>query len=326
MQILVTGGAGFIGSHLVRGILADRYPDLAGARVRVLDLMTYAGRPENLAAVARSPRLELQRNDICDPDAVTDAMTGVDVVFHCAAESHVDRSIADATDFVATNVGGTQVLLAAAVRHDVAKFVYVSTDEVYGSVPIGSSTENDALHPNSPYAASKASSDLLARAYHQTFGLNVSITRCSNNYGPHQYPEKVIPLFVTRLLRGQTVPLYGDGSHSRDWLHVEDHCRALTLVATGGRPGEVYNIGGGAELSNRRLTEILVSSTGRSWEAVRHVPDRLGHDLRYSVDWTKINRELGFRPRHDFDGGIADTVDWYRRREHLDDRPEVVPS
>lgn len=324
MHILVTGGAGFIGSHLVRGILADRYPGTAGARVRVLDLMTYAGRSENLAGVANSPRLEMRLGDIRDPAAVASAMSGIDVVVHCAAESHVDRSISDATEFVTTNVAGTQVLLAAALEQQVAKFVHVSTDEVYGSVPTGSSTETDPLLPNSPYAASKAAADLVARAYHRTFGLDVSITRCSNNYGPFQYPEKLIPLFATRLLRGLTVPLYGDGRNARDWLHVDDHCRALVMVALEGQPGAVYNIGGGTELSNRRLTEILLRATGRGWDAVRHVTDRPGHDLRYSVDWSKIGAELGYRPRVAFEEGIAETLDWYRRG-HSDGWPELVP-
>ncbi|MHA6805892.1 dTDP-glucose 4,6-dehydratase [Salinifilum ghardaiensis] len=315
MLILVTGGAGFIGSHLVRSILTDVHPGLAGARVRVLDLMTYTGREENLAPVAGSERFELHRGDIRDPVTVAEAMHGVDLVVHCAAESHVDRSITDATDFVSTNVTGTQTLLAAAVEQRVAKFVHVSTDEVYGSVPNGSSVEDDPLQPNSPYAASKAASDLLVRACHRTFGLDVSITRCSNNYGPHQYPEKLIPLFVTRLLRGETVPLYGDGNNTRDWLHVVDHCRALVAVALRGRAGRIYNIGGGTELTNRELTAMLLSATGRDWDAVQLVTDRPGHDLRYSVDWTRAHKELGFHPVVAFDEGIAATVDWYRHRE-----------
>ncbi len=231
---------------------------------------------------------------------------------HFAAESHVDRSILGAADFVMTNVVGTQTLLDAALHVGVDRFVHVSTDEVYGSIETGSWDEERPLEPNSPYSASKASSDLLARAYHRTHGVPVCVTRCSNNYGPYQFPEKVIPLFVTNLIDGGTVPLYGEGTNVRDWLHVDDHCRGIHLVLNGGRVGEVYNIGGGTELTNKELTGLLLESTGTDWDKVRKVEDRLGHDLRYSVDITKIRDELGYEPLVGFEQGLADTVEWYR--------------
>nr|AJD20012.1 dTDP-glucose 4,6-dehydratase [uncultured bacterium] len=306
MRILVTGGAGFIGSHFVRRALSGSRPP----EIVVLDKLTYAGNERNLEPVA--DRVQLIVGDICDPVVTAAAMRGVDAVVHLAAESHVDRSIAGATEFVRTNVLGTQTLLDAARAAGVTKFVHVSTDEVYGSIDAGSWTEDRPVAPNSPYAASKAASDLLALAYHRTHRLPVCVTRCSNNYGPYQYPEKVIPLFATNLLQGRTVPLYGDGRHRRDWLHVDDHCRALELVTLRGRPGEIYNIGGGTELSNRELTARLLDAAGADWSQVRHVADRKGHDLRYSVDITKISRELGYAPRIPFDRGLADTVAWYR--------------
>ncbi|MCY9787309.1 dTDP-glucose 4,6-dehydratase [Nocardiopsis sp. EMB25] len=312
MHVLVTGGAGFIGSHLVRQTLSGAYPDLGSTRVTVLDKLTYAGNIANLAPVADHPDLEFVRGDICDQALVRRLMDGVDLVVHCAAESHVDRSITDASAFVTTNVEGTRTLLHAALDAGVGRFLHVSTDEVYGSIPEGSWPEDHPVAPNSPYAATKAASDLLALAYHRTHGLPVCVTRCSNNYGPHQYPEKVIPLFTTHLLDGHPVPLYGDGRNSRDWLHVDDHCRALALVAAGGRPGEVYNIGGGTELTNVELTERLLRLCGADRSAVRRVPDRKGHDLRYSVDTGKIRAELGYAPRVDISEGLAATVEWYR--------------
>ncbi|WP_106181601.1 dTDP-glucose 4,6-dehydratase [Prauserella shujinwangii] len=311
MRVLVTGGAGFIGSHYVRQALTGEYEAVRDAEIVVLDKLTYAGCEENLAPVADNPRLRFVRGDICDVTTVTQVMAGVDLVVHFAAESHVDRSIAGAADFVLTNVLGTQTLLQAAVDAGVGKFVHVSTDEVYGSIESGSWTEDHALEPNSPYSASKASSDLVARAFHRTYGLPVCVTRCSNNYGPYQFPEKVIPLFVTNLLDGEPVPLYGDGLNVRDWLHVDDHCRGVQLVADRGRPGEIYNIGGGTELTNRELTGRLLAAVGADWEMVRPVEDRKGHDRRYSVDITKITTELGYRPRVDFETGLADTVRWY---------------
>ncbi len=310
MRVLVTGGAGFIGSHYVRELVSGSYPAFAGADVVVLDKLTYAGSETNLAPVAGG--FEFVRGDICDPAVVAEQMRGVDVVVHFAAESHVDRSITGSADFVLTNVLGTQTLLQGALNAGVGRFVHVSTDEVYGSIESGSWDESHALEPNSPYSASKASSDLLARAFHRTHGLPVSITRCSNNYGPYQFPEKVIPLFVTNLVDGRKVPLYGDGLNVRDWLHVDDHCRGIQLVAEAGRPGEIYNIGGGTELTNRELTEKLLAATGRDWSFVEPVEDRKGHDRRYSVDISKISAELGYKPQVDFATGLADTVEWYR--------------
>ncbi|MFF3162432.1 dTDP-glucose 4,6-dehydratase [Streptomyces sp. NPDC003273] len=308
MNLLVTGAAGFIGSHYVRGLLADDSPDVPS--VTVLDRLTYAGTRANLPS--GHPRLDFVHGDICDAALVDKLMAGADQVVHFAAESHVDRSIDGAGEFVRTNVVGTQTLLDAALRHGAGTFVHVSTDEVYGSIESGSWPEEHPLAPNSPYSASKAASDLLALAQHRTHGLDVRVTRCSNNYGPRQFPEKVIPLFVTNLLDGLDVPLYGDGRNVRDWLHVEDHCHGIELVRTKGRPGEVYNIGGGTELSNKELTGLLLEACGAGWDRVERVPDRKGHDLRYSVDWSKARDELGYRPRHDFAAGLAATVAWYR--------------
>ena len=315
MKILVTGAAGFIGSNYVRQQLADAYPETVGAEVTVLDKLTYAGTLTNLAAVADSPRYEFVEGDICDADLVRELVPGHDAVVHFAAESHVDRSITGAADFVLTNVLGTQNLLQASLDAGVGKFVHVSTDEVYGSIESGSWDEERPLEPNSPYSASKAGSDLLARAYARTFGMDVSITRCSNNYGPHQFPEKVIPLFVTNLMDGLQVPLYGEGKNVRDWLHVDDHCRGINLVLAKGRAGETYNIGGGTELTNVELTELLLAGMGVGWEMVRRVEDRKGHDLRYSVDISKIASELGYEPQVPFGQGLADTIDWYRNNE-----------
>ncbi|MEZ0490662.1 dTDP-glucose 4,6-dehydratase [Kineococcus sp. TBRC 1896] len=315
MKVLVTGGAGFIGSHWVRRALsaAPGVPDVT--ELVVLDRFTYAGNPANLDPVVHDPRLRVVRGDVADAAVAGPLVAAADVVVHFAAETHVDRSIARGADFARTNVIGTQVLLEAAARHGVEKFVHVSTDEVYGSIPRGSWTEDSPLEPNSPYSASKASADLLVRAYGRTHGVPVCTTRCSNNYGPHQFPEKVVPLFVTTLLRGGSVPLYGDGANVRDWLHVDDHCRGIDLVVRAGRPGEVYNIGGGTELTNRELTERVLHALGADWSRVRHVPDRPGHDLRYSVDCRKARDELGYAPVHDFATGLAETVEWYRTHE-----------
>ena len=309
---MVTGGAGFIGSNFVRRTLTDSYPALAGADVVVLDALTYSGNLANLAPVADSPRYTFVHGDIRDAEGLDRAFAGADAVVHFAAESHVDRSVLDASAFVETNVLGTQRVLDAAMRAGVSKVVHVSTDEVYGSIAEGSWDEQRPLEPNSPYSASKAGSDLLARSYFRTHGLDVSITRCSNNYGPYHFPEKVIPLFVTNLIDGMHVPLYGDGGNIRDWLHVDDHCTGIALVLTGGRPGEVYNIGGGTELTNKELTGLLLESTGRDWSFVDAVADRKGHDLRYSVDISKISAELGYAPQVPFEQGLADVVQWYR--------------
>ncbi|MEU1302123.1 dTDP-glucose 4,6-dehydratase [Streptomyces shenzhenensis] len=308
MNLLVTGAAGFIGSAYVRALLAADAPDTP--RITVLDKLTYAGTLTNLPV--GHPRLGFVRGDIADAGLVDKLMADADQVVHFAAESHVDRSIDAAGEFVRTNVVGTQTLLDAALRHGVGPFVHISTDEVYGSIESGSWPETHPLAPNSPYSASKASADLLALAHHRTHGLDVRVTRCSNNYGPHQFPEKVVPLFVTNLLDGLRVPLYGDGRNVRDWLHVDDHCRGIELVRAKGRPGEVYNIGGGTELSNRDLTGLLLQACGAGWDRVDHVPDRKGHDLRYSVDWSKARDELGYRPRRDFTTALAETIAWYR--------------
>jgi len=282
--------------------------------VTVLDALTYAGNRANLDPVGDDPRLTFVHGDICDADLVDGLIAEADAVVHFAAESHVDRSIDGARVFVHTNVIGTQTLLEAALRHRTSRFVHVSTDEVYGSIDEGSWTESAPVAPNSPYSASKASSDLIALAYARTHGLDIVVTRCSNNYGPYQFPEKVIPLFVTNLLDGANVPLYGDGENVRDWLHVDDHCRGIDLVLHGGRPAEVYNIGGGTELSNKELTERLLEACGADWSRVDRVADRKGHDRRYSVDITRIHDELGYEPKTDFATGLAETVDWYRTR------------
>jgi dTDP-glucose 4,6-dehydratase len=302
MRILVTGGAGFIGSQFVRDLL-----DEGGSRVTVLDKLTYAG---NLGNLAGYDSYEFVRGDIADPRLLAEVMPGVDVVVNFAAETHVDRSIQDPSAFLRSNILGVQVLLDAARAAGVTTFLQVSTDEVYGSIAEGSWPETDPLLPNSPYAAAKAGADLLCRSYHRTYGMDVRITRCSNNYGPYQFPEKVIPLFVTNLLDGRPVPLYGDGGNVRDWLHVEDHCRGIRTVLAKGSPGEIYNIGGGTELTNRQLTGLLLDACGADWSMVEQVPDRLGHDRRYSVDITKITG-LGYAPRVDFATGLADAVRWY---------------
>src|SRR5918997_1236175 len=306
------GRSGCLGELPGRGGLSSTHPPPAfcgwcGGK----DKLTYAGNAENLALVATDPALHFVKGDITDALVVADLMIGVDAVVHFAAESHVDRSILGAAPFVLTNVVCTHTVLQAALEAGVSTFVHVSTDEVYGSIESGSWTEDHLLEPNSPYSASKAGSDLLARAYARTHGMDVRITRCSNNYGPYQYPEKVIPLFVTNLLDGLPVPLYGDGLNVRDWLHADDHCHGIALVLERGRAGEMYNIGGGTELTNTELTGLLLEATGTDWSSVRPVTDRKAHDRRYSVDWTKIRTELGYRPEMDFRQGLADTVRWY---------------
>jgi dTDP-glucose 4,6-dehydratase len=313
MRVFVTGGAGFIGSQYVRELLSDSYPAFAGADVTVFDKLTYAGNLENLASVANSPRFSFVRGDICSATDLDAALPGHDVLVNFAAESHVDRSIVGAADFIQTNVYGAQQVFEAALRHGVGRVVHISTDEVYGSIDEGSWQEDTLLEPNSPYSAAKASSDLIARAYAKSYGLNISITRCSNNYGPYHFPEKVIPLFVTNLLDGLNVPLYGAGANVRDWLFVADHCRGIQLVVEKGAAGEFYNIGGGRELSNRELTEKLLEATGRDWSFVTEIVDPRGggHDLRYSVDYSKT-AALGYAPQVTFEDGLATTVQWYR--------------
>ncbi|MBU6429512.1 MAG: dTDP-glucose 4,6-dehydratase [Cyanobacteria bacterium REEB65] len=308
MNILVTGGAGFIGSNLVR-YLAHTYP---GDHIVNLDALTYAGNRESIRDLEALPNYRFVEGDIGDRALLDALLPGVDAVAHLAAESHVDRSIADPGVFVRTNVLGTQYLLEAARRHHVSRFLYVSTDEVMGSLgPGGKFDEQTSLAPNSPYSASKAGGELLARAYFHTYGFETVITRCSNNYGPFQFPEKLIPLFILNLLEGKQVPVYGDGLNIRDWLFVEDHCRALDLVLRRGRAGEVYCIGGNCEKNNLEMTRWLVQRMGRDESSIRYVQDRPGHDRRYAIDASKIARELGWEPAHDFSTGMAATVDWY---------------
>jgi dTDP-glucose 4,6-dehydratase len=309
VRILVTGGAGFIGSNYVRGVLHGQYPSIANAQVTVVDKLSYSGNIANLPQ--RHPRLTFVRGDICDAGLLAELVPGHEAVVHFAAESHVDRSIHSAAPFVTTNVLGTQALLDASRAAGVERFVHVSTDEVYGSIEQGSWTEEWPLAPNSPYAASKAGSDLVALAAHRTHGLDVMVTRCSNNYGHHQFPEKAVPLFVTNLLDGRKVPLYGEGLNVRDWLHVDDHCRGVQLVVDKGRPGEIYHIGGGTELTNRELTGRLLAAFDLGWDMVEQVTDRKAHDRRYSLDISKISRELGYAPQVGIDEGLAATVAWY---------------
>ncbi|MCE7082468.1 dTDP-glucose 4,6-dehydratase [Streptomyces sp. ST2-7A] len=310
MKVLVTGGAGFIGSHYVRSLLAGEFEGFERDKVTVLDKLSYAGNRENLPG--SHPRLDFVEGDVCDLALLLELLPGHDALVHFAAESHVDRSLESAAEFIRTNVAGTQAVLEAALRTGTERVVHVSTDEVYGSVEKGSWTENSPLLPNSPYAASKAASDLLARSYWRSHALDVSITRCSNNYGPYQHPEKLIPRFVTNLLEGERVPLYGDGGNVREWLHVADHCRAVHLVLTRGAAGEIYNVGGGTERTNTAITEEILALLGHDWSKVRRVADRKGHDLRYSLDGTKLETVLGFVPQVDFTRGLAETVAWYR--------------
>src|SRR5215469_13127108 len=308
MRILVTGGAGFIGSHYVRTLVSGGYPELESPAVTVLDKLTYAGNLANLAPVAGG--FTFVRGDICDAGLLRDVVPGHDAVLNFAAETHVDRSIAGAAEFVTANVTGVQVLLDACRAAGVAKIVHVSTDEVYGSIAAGAWAESAPIDPNSPYAAAKAGGDLIALAYARTHGLNVSITRCCNNYGPYQYPEKVIPLFVTNLLDGKPVPLYGDGLNVRGWIHVDDHCRGIQLVAEHGRAGAVYHIGGDVELTNREVTVALLAACGAAEDLIVHVPDRKGHDRRYSLD-DSLLRGMGYAPGRPFNQSLQATVRWY---------------
>ncbi len=316
-RILITGGAGFIGSNFVRFVLGER----PKWRIVNYDALTYAGNPANLADVADDQRYEFVHGDIRDRDDLLAALTGCDAVVHFAAESHVDRSIADASPFVSTNVLGTQVLLDACRElGTIERFVHIGTDEVYGELPLDRPdlkfTEKTPLQPNSPYSASKAAADLLALSYHTTFDLPVVITRCSNNFGPYQYPEKVIPLFVTNLIDGQKVPLYGDGLNVRDWLHVIDHCEAVLAVLERGELGAVYNIGGNNEQSNVNLTHTILDLIGCGKDMIQPVEDRLGHDRRYAIDSSKIQSELRWRPtRSTWPEALAQTIDWYKSNE-----------
>jgi dTDP-glucose 4,6-dehydratase len=315
MKILVTGGAGFIGSNFVRMALTDKFPNFNVDEIVVLDLLTYAGDEENLAPIAADKRYKFVKGDIRDLELTKRLMSQTDQVVHFAAESHVDRSIEGGSDFVSTNVMGTQVLLDAARNSNIKRFVHVSTDEVYGSISEGSWPEDHPLLPNSPYSASKAGSDLLVRAYNRTHKLDTVITRCSNNYGQYQFPEKVMPLFITNVIEGKKVPLYGNGLNVRDWLHVDDHCRGIALALTIGKAGEVYNIGGGTELTNVELTHKILNAMGVGEEFIQPVEDRKGHDLRYSVDISKINSQLGYSPQVNFEEGLLQTIEWYKNNE-----------
>ena len=314
MRVLVTGGAGFIGSNFVRMVASGDFKEISS--VQVLDKLTYAGVRENLKDVLTIQRYDFSQGDICDPFIVTELIQEVDAVINFAAESHVDRSISGAADFVQTNIVGVQVLLnAIQASGKRIRFLQVSTDEVYGSIEEGSWTEDFPLLPNSPYSASKASGELLARSYNRTHGMDVVITRCSNNYGTHHFPEKLIPLFITNLIEGKKVPVYGTGENVRDWLHVDDHCRGIYQVLMNGLSGAVYNIGGGRELTNNEITTLILDAMGADDSSIEYVEDRKGHDLRYSVDWTKINRELGYEPQVKFEDGLRETIQWYRDNE-----------
>ena len=305
MNILVTGGAGFIGSNYIR-MMFKRYPD---TEITNLDKLTYAGNPANLRDISNSGYTFI-KGDICNPDVVNKAMEGADAVVHFAAESHVDRSITDGSVFVTTNVLGTNTLLNCALQSGVNKFIHVSTDEVYGSIDDGSFTEEDPLEPSSPYSASKAGSDLLAMSYYTTYGLPVTITRCTNNFGPYQYPEKLIPLFITNLMEGKKVPVYGTGLNMRDWIYVEDHCSGIDFVFNHSHNGEIYNIGGGSEMTNLEITHRILEMLGQDESSIEFVEDRKGHDLRYSLDCTKL-RGIGWKPEYDFDRALEFTVKWY---------------
>jgi dTDP-glucose 4,6-dehydratase len=312
MTMLVTGGAGFIGSNFIRHMLAE-HPD---TRIVNLDALTYAGNPESLRDVADNPNYTFVKGDICDPDTVAAVFQNhpIDTVVHFAAESHVDRSISGGSVFVRTNVLGTFTLLDHALKHGIKRFIHISTDEVYGSTREGSFVETDNLNPSSPYSSSKAGSDLLARSFFITHGLPVIVTRCTNNYGPYQFPEKLIPLFATNLLEGKKVPVYGTGRNVRDWLYVIDHCRAIDFILNHGEPGEIYNIGGGAEKTNLEITAKILELLGKDESMIEYVPDRKGHDFRYSLDFGKL-RKLGWKPAYTFDDALEATVAWYAEND-----------
>jgi len=309
MRLLVTGGAGFIGSNYVRMLVNGELKGIT--KIIVLDKLTYSGNKQNLNDLDSSS-FEFIQGDICDSELVSNLSKQVDAIVNFAAESHVDRSIDSSREFFQTNVLGVHTLLESARKSDVGIFLQVSTDEVYGSITEGSWDEDFPLRPNSPYAASKASADLISQAYHRTYGMDVRITRCSNNYGPYQYPEKVIPLFITNLIQDKKVPLYGQGLNVRDWLHVTDHCRGIHLVITKGKPGDIFNIGGGRELSNLELTRVILREMGAREERIEEVTDRLGHDFRYSLNIEKITKQLGYKPEISFEEGISQTIEWYK--------------
>jgi dTDP-glucose 4,6-dehydratase len=313
LKVLVTGGAGFIGSNFVRLVLSNSETSIQA--ITVLDKLTYAGTLTNLTGLPKDA-FEFIQGDICDQSLVRELGKRHDVIINFAAESHVDRSINSARDFMTTNIVGAQTLLETLRFGTVQTIIQVSTDEVYGSIENGSWDENFPLNPNSPYAATKASADLIARSYSKTYGVDVRITRCSNNYGPNQFPEKIIPLFITSLMDNKKIPLYGNGQNYREWLHVEDHCRAILKVLTNGKSGEIYNIGGGTELSNKDLTMKILNLMNKDESCIEYVEDRLGHDFRYSVNSRKILDQLGFTPKINFENGILDTINWYLNNEN----------
>jgi len=309
MKILVTGAAGFIGANFVRMYFEDKKNDDS---IVALDALTYAGNLENLNEYKENDKFTFIKGDICDIDLVDQIMSEIDVVVHFAAESHVDRSIISSSDFIRTNIVGTQVLADAARKYNISRFHHVSTDEVYGSLgKTGLFSETTPFAPNSPYAASKASSDLLMLAYFHTHAFPVVITNCSNNYGRYQFPEKLIPLFVSNLIEGKKVPVYGDGMQIRDWLHVDDHCRAIMSVLKKGKEGEVYNVGGNNEQANIDITKMILAHLGKDDSSIEYVEDRLGHDRRYAIDASKIMDKIGWTPQVDFEKGLGDTIDWY---------------
>ena len=314
MKLLITGGTGFIGSNFIHYWLKNHPDD----KIINLDKLTYAGNLDNLKDVENHPKYQFAQGDICDEDLVNELMSGVDIVVHFAAESHVDRSITGPQIFVQTNVVGTQILLDAALQHEVKRFHHISTDEVYGSLELDSQEKFHELRkydPHSPYSASKAGADHLVLAYHHTYNLPVTISNCSNNFGPYQYPEKLIPFFVTNLIDDQKVPVYGDGLYVRDWLYVEDHCYAIDLILTKGKPGETYCIGGNAEIPNIELTRKILKLMGKSEKFINYVQDRPGHDRRYAIDASKIENELGWKPIYNFDEALQKTVAWYQENE-----------
>lgn len=310
MRILITGGAGFIGSNFVKSLLRNK--DYSDFKITVIDKLTYAGTLSNFDS-EDIEKFEFVKGDICDREFMEKILKRVDIIVNFAAESHVDRSIYDSSSFVSTNIRGVHTLLEL-LRDSNKTLLQVSTDEVYGSISDGSWNEDFSLSPNSPYSASKASADLLCQAFYRTYGIDVRITRCSNNYGPNQFPEKVIPLFITNLMRSKKIPLYGSGSNVRDWLHVDDHCRGIDLVLKNGLPGEIYNIGGGTELTNISLAKIILNEFGLSEDWITFVDDRKGHDFRYSVNIEKI-KKIGYRTTVDFSKGIKSTIDWYKANE-----------
>ena len=305
---MVTGGAGFIGSHFVRSQLLQ---DSNWSEIVVLDALTYAGNLENLDSVLENPRLRFIQGDINDVSLVHSITDGVNTIVNFAAESHVDKSIESGAEFIRSNVLGTHVLLESALRNDVERYIQISTDEVYGSIDIGSWEEKEVLNPNSPYSASKASADLIALSYFRTHGLDIRITRCSNNYGSYQHPEKMIPASIIRLVQGAKILIYGNGQNQRDWLHVSDHCRAIDMVIENGQAGEIYNVGGGTELNNIQLAQLLLRISNKGQEFIQFVEDRKGHDKRYSVDYSKLTNLTGFSPTVDFEAGLQETFQWY---------------